>query len=82
MPLFFGWEDKGTTSVLKGRGGAGNMLIGRITSTPNGGHRTDWATQINQDLTVEEELVTFVETDGVSSAESSPDCGTEELVNP
>ncbi|CAH7689656.1 hypothetical protein PPACK8108_LOCUS24785 [Phakopsora pachyrhizi] len=68
MPLFFGWEDKGTTSVLKGRGGAG--------------HRTDWATQINQDLTVEEELVTFVETDGVSSAESSPDCGTEELVNP
>ncbi|KAI8458011.1 hypothetical protein BY996DRAFT_6528900 [Phakopsora pachyrhizi] len=57
------------------------QLIGRITSTPNGGHRTDWATQINQDLTVEEELVTFVETDGVSSAESSPDCGTEELVN-
>ncbi|KAI8456589.1 hypothetical protein BY996DRAFT_6412276 [Phakopsora pachyrhizi] len=30
---------------------------------------------------IEEELVTFVETDGVSSAESSPACGTEELVN-
>ncbi|KAI8460897.1 hypothetical protein BY996DRAFT_8683527 [Phakopsora pachyrhizi] len=54
---------------------------GWITSPPNGGHRTDWATQINQDLTVEEELVTFAKTDGVSSAESSPDCGTEELVN-
>ncbi|CAH7669838.1 hypothetical protein PPACK8108_LOCUS4492 [Phakopsora pachyrhizi] len=57
------------------------MLIGRIPSTPNGGDGTDWATQINQDLTVVEKLVRFVETDGVSSEESSPACGTEELVS-
>ncbi|KAI8461441.1 hypothetical protein BY996DRAFT_6663967 [Phakopsora pachyrhizi] len=30
---------------------------------------------------VEEELVTFLETDGVSSEESSPACSTEELVH-
>ncbi|CAH7686782.1 hypothetical protein PPACK8108_LOCUS21475 [Phakopsora pachyrhizi] len=53
--------------------GKTSVLIGR------GG--ADWATQINQDLTIEEELVTFVENDGVSSEESSPAFGTEELVN-
>ncbi|KAI8454619.1 hypothetical protein BY996DRAFT_6617703 [Phakopsora pachyrhizi] len=67
-------ERKVETSVLIGRGGAGNMVIKRSKSA-------DWATQINQDLTVEEELVTFVETDGVSSEESSPACSTGELVN-
>ncbi|CAH7670252.1 hypothetical protein PPACK8108_LOCUS4967 [Phakopsora pachyrhizi] len=68
-------QENPKTSVLIGRGGAGNMVIKRSISA-------DWATQINQDLTVEEELVTFVETDGVSSEESSPACSTGELVNP